>query len=244
MMSVIAMSLNEKIKKGGRWAYTRGQMYTHSGYDAHPVPIPCPYPYVVELMIPTRIYRVRDGLGARLLALHSGEGGAALPTHGSRYVHPVTSTAAPALSAGFAHPLPALTVAWALDAEKVGAGSVGIGPVGVYVGRSPAFPPLLMTGGGQASPAVTSGEMLPAPAPPVCCGVNGGVHGFAFLQAPEAVRGSLGIQPFSRPSWYDHAGDSTLPVTDELPIFHVQKNQFWRASILDRAKVLISSFVP
>lgn len=43
---------------------------------------------------------------------------------------------------------------------------------------------------------------------------------------PEAVRGSAGIQPFCNPREYDHCGDSTTPLTEEGPIFHVQKNQF------------------
>ena len=34
---------------------------------------------------------------------------------------------------------------------------------------------------------------------------------------PTAVRGSVGIQPPCRPSWYDHSGASTVPAV-ELPI--------------------------
>ena len=36
---------------------------------------------------------------------------------------------------------------------------------------------------------------------------------------PTADRGSVGIHPFSRPSWYDHNGDCTVFVVLELPIW-------------------------
>lgn len=125
------------------------------------------------------------------------------------------------MSAALAHPLP--TSIEAVAAANVGPGRVGIGPVGVYAGRSETGPPLLIVGGGHASADVTEEGMLPAPVPPVCQAAKGGVHGLEFPQTPTASRGSVGIQPFSRPSWYDHAGVSTLPLTLELPIFHVQK---------------------
>src|SRR5271170_4902068 len=83
-----------------------------------------------------------------------------------------------------------------------------------------------MVGGGHGNALVCDGAMVPAPAPPVCQALRGGVQGSAFPQTPSAWRGSVGIHPCWRPSWYDQAGASTTPVTDELPIFHVQKNQF------------------
>lgn len=58
------------------------------------------------------------------------------------------------------------------------------------------------------------------------------VQGSVFPHAPAAARGSFGIQPFSSPSWYDHAGVSTAPETDELPIFQFQKNQFCCRTVL------------
>jgi hypothetical protein len=86
---------------------------------------------------------------------------------------------------------------------------------------------LLIVGGGHASDTETLEAMCPAPAPPVCHDLRGGAHRFTFLHEPLAEEGSLGIQPFSKPSWYDQARDSTLPDMLELPIFHVQKNQFY-----------------
>ena len=128
------------------------------------------------------------------------------------------------MSAGSAHPSPTLTVAAA--PLNVGPGSVGTGPVGVYVGSVAADPPVLSTGGGHASAAMVAVGICPALAPPVCHDCRGGCHGLVPPQDPTAWRGSFGIHPLSRPSWYDQAGDSTVPVTDELPIFQVQKNQF------------------
>ena len=52
-----------------------------------------------------------------------------------------------------------------------------------------------MVAGGQGRVAVTEGLMEPAPAPPVCQGARGGVQGLVLLHAPEAERGSAGIQP-------------------------------------------------
>lgn len=65
---------------------------------------------------------------------------------------------------------------------------------------------------------------MPISPPPVCHDLRGGVHdGFETPQNPMASRGSVGIHPCCKPSWYDHAGASTLPDVLELPIFHVQK---------------------
>jgi hypothetical protein len=90
------------------------------------------------------------------------------------------------------------------------------------------------------------------------------LNGFEFLHAPTALRGSVGIHPCCKPSWYDQAGASTFPLTEELPIFQVQKNQFYwkkntcqlierfgglvrartcKASMLASANTLISFFV-
>jgi hypothetical protein len=58
-----------------------------------------------------------------------GDGGAALPTHGSRYEQVEIGTPMLVLSPAFAHPFPASMVF--PDAVKVGAGRVAIVPVGV-----------------------------------------------------------------------------------------------------------------
>ena len=55
----------------------------------------------------------------------------------------------PELSAVFSHPLPALTVLPDVFVN-VGAGSVGMGPVWVYEGKSVAAPALDIVVGGQA----------------------------------------------------------------------------------------------
>lgn len=133
-------------------------------------------------------------------------------------------TANPTLSEGFAHPSPALIE---LVELRVGTGSVGMAPVWVYCGRVVTAPALLRETGGQEYCDETEAAIWPAPEPPVCEGASGGCHVFVAPQTPTAERGSVGIHPLSRPSLYDHAGDSTLPLVDELPIFHVQKNQFY-----------------
>ena len=61
-------------------------------------------------------------------------------------------------------------------------------------------PPLLIVDGGQAKEDDMEAGILPAPDPPVCHADKGLFHGFALLQAPTALRGSVGIHPFSRPS--------------------------------------------
>jgi hypothetical protein len=129
----------------------------------------------------------------------------------------------PTLSALFSHPLPAFIV-FPPDCVNVGTGRVTREPVGVYVGSSETGPALLMDTGGQTS--VLEETETPAPTPPVCHGVNPPVKGFVLPQTPELSRGSSGIQPLSKPSLYDHDGDSTLPETDEFPIFQVQKKKF------------------
>jgi len=118
-----------------------------------------------------------------------------------------------------------------------------MGAVGVYVGRSAytATPRSDKVVGGHGKDADTAGAIVPAPAPPVChdeyVPAKGAWGAFNALHFPELVRGSVGIQPFCSPSWYDHKGDSTVPGTDELPpavelpTFHVQNHQFCKASI-------------
>jgi len=76
-----------------------------------------------------------SAIAARFVAPaeHSGEGGAAEPTHGSKYEQPAMSVISPALSAEFAHPLPALAVlvCLLLVMVNVGGGRVGTAAVGV-----------------------------------------------------------------------------------------------------------------
>lgn len=144
-------------------------------------------------------------------------------TQGSRYVQPEMATFIGALSAALFHPLPALIVAVLPMLVNVGAGSVTKLPVGVYTGKVEREPPVLNVAGGQAAADVALAGMLPAPAPPVCQAARGGLQGFVLPHVPMAARGSVGIHPFSSPSWYDQAGDSTVPDTLEFPIFHVQK---------------------
>lgn len=111
------------------------------------------------------------------------------------------------MSAGFAHPLPALITL--LVELMVGTGSVGMVPVWVYDGRAVTEPALLRIAGGQGYCDETEVGIWPAPEPPVCEGASGGCHVFVAPQTPTAERGSAGIHPFSRPSLYDQAGDST-----------------------------------
>jgi hypothetical protein len=95
--------------------------------------------------------------------------------------------------------------------------------VGVYVGRaaymSPATPDRVA--GGHGKEADTLGAIVPAPAPPVCheeyVPGKGSWGAFNALHFPTLLRGSVGIQPFCSPSWYDHRGASTVFEVDELP---------------------------
>lgn len=132
---------------------------------------------------------------------HRGLGGGVVGLiQGSRYVHPAIDTIICALSEGLFHPFPALTVAVLPTLVNVGTGRVTKVPVGVYTGRVEREPPVLKVAGGQAAADVAEAGMLPAPAPPVCQGARGGLQGDIFPHVPIAVRGSVGIQPFSRPS--------------------------------------------
>ena len=72
-------------------------------------------------------------------------------------------------------------------------------------------PAVLKLAGGQGMSAVAEAGMLPAPAPPVWYALRGPSKGDLLPQVPTAVRGSVGIQPFSRPSWDDQWGDMTVP---------------------------------
>ena len=64
-------------------------------------------------------------------------------------------------------------------------------------------------------------SIVPAPEPPVCHAeyVPSNVEAETPREEhiPEAERGSEGMKPFSRPSWYDQSGASTVPV-DDFPI--------------------------
>lgn len=115
-------------------------------------------------------------------------------TQGSGYVHPAIATASPASSDGLAQPLPALTVADDVGATNVGAGRVGMVPVGVYEGRAEIGPPVARVAGGQVTAATAEAGMLLAPAPPICQDCSGGSQGLELPQVPMAVLGSVGIQ--------------------------------------------------
>jgi hypothetical protein len=109
---------------------------------------------------------------------------------------------APAVSDGFCHPLPALAELPLAEPVpvNVGADKVATVPVGVYDGRRVAAPALAIDVGGHAYEAVTAAGIWPAPVPPVCHADKEPENGFAFLHAPIAERGSVGIHPSCRPS--------------------------------------------
>ena len=151
------------------------------------------------------------------------------PIHGSRYPQLATGTNSCAVSDGFAHPSPVAAESVALPLVNTGPGSVIGVPVCVYCGSVESTASFVSVAGGHASAARNVEGTEPAPAPPVCHADSGGSNGALFSHDPSDVRGSVGIQPSWRPSWYDHAGDSGRPETVELPIFQVQKNQFCSA---------------
>lgn len=79
---------------------------------------------------------VTSGSGtARLVGApeHSGDGGVAVPIHGSRYTQVLMATMAPAVSDGFSHPFPpVIRLPLALPVcVNTGGGSVATVPVGV-----------------------------------------------------------------------------------------------------------------
>src|ERR1700712_5617587 len=112
-------------------------------------------------------------------------------------LHPATGVYIGAVSLASNQPL-SVTVA---DADvKTGIESVGTVPVAVYVGRAVALFPGASVAGGHGLAALTDAAKAPAPAPPVISAVRG-VLGEAPPQTPTAERGSVGIHPFSSPSW-------------------------------------------
>lgn len=120
-----------------------------------------------------------------------------------------------------AHPLPVDTVFAA--SVNVSGGKVDTAPVAVYVGTNAILSTPVIDAGGQAvNDERTAASIVPAPEPPVCQAEY--VLSKAALltpreaHIPEAERGSEGIKPFSRPSWYDQRGACTVFVVDEFPI--------------------------
>lgn len=151
-------------------------------------------------------------------------------SHASGYVHPAIAVGAAAVSPVLNQPSPTSTLLVML-AVKVGGGKVTTVPVEVYDGRRLAGPGALeiVAGGHWPNDAVAVAAIVPAPAPPVChdsySPSKGELCESSDAHVPLAVRGSAGIHPFSRPSWYDQRGASTLLLVDEFPIFHVQKKK-------------------
>jgi len=185
---------------------------------------------------------VRRGSGALLRsaeAPHVVDGiGMIVSAQPSEYTHPVIFTGAPALSFESYQPEPP-TIFVPFLAVYVGAGSVGTGePVAVYMGKraasvAPPGRPESDAGGQAWNDETKVGAMVPAPFPPVAVDGRGPSKGSELPHDPSDERGSKGIQPSWRPSWYDHIGDSTWPVIELFPIFQVQKNQCGRASMED-----------
>ena len=62
-------------------------------------------------------------------------------------------------------------------------------------------PPEEIEGGGHEREEETEEGMVSAPEPPVAEAARGPLKTEVAPQAPTASRGSVGIQPFSRPSW-------------------------------------------
>jgi len=77
--------------------------------------------------------------------------------------------------------------------------NAGIVPVAVYVGNREAAKPGEIVAGGHGNCVLTDAGMLPEPAPPVIVALSG-VTGVPTPHCPTLTRGSVGIQPFSRPS--------------------------------------------
>lgn len=123
----------------------------------------------------------------------------------------------PSVSAVLNHPSTGC-VTDAGAAVNVGGGIVIMGPVLVYVGsRSTATSAFVIAGGGQGN-CVDEAESIVEGVPPVCHGWKGPSNGVSARPSdahiPKAVRGSLGIQPFSNPSEYDQSGVSTRPASE------------------------------
>lgn len=134
-------------------------------------------------------------------------------TYSSGYTHPATAVTPPAVSSVLSQPLTALVSALGA-AVNVAGGIVMISAVLVYVGmRLTGTSATLNVAGGQGNAADELAGIDDGV--PVCQGANvpEKSDNVALREAhmPTAVRGSLGIHPCSRPSWYDHSGDSTRP---------------------------------
>ena len=116
------------------------------------------------------------------------------------YAHPGMGVGAGTLSAVLNHP----STPEGFEAVNVAGGRVVIVPVGVYCGMIDGAPAPEMLAGGQGYAAVTLGGTLPAPSPPVCHGRYSPLNNVPLWPSaahlPLEVRGSLGIQPLSRPS--------------------------------------------
>ena len=90
--------------------------------------------------------------------------------------------------------------------KNVSDGSVEIVTVDLYVGSRLAATdaPLIDVGGHAVKLERTSGEIVPAPAPPVCQAENVPSNcvpvTLSEAHMPVAERGSVGMKPFSRPS--------------------------------------------
>jgi len=100
-------------------------------------------------------------------------------------------------------------------AVNVGGGIVITVPVGVNVGmRETGTSALVKLEGGHVFAARSAAGILEV-CVPTCQGWYRPFHELSTIpireQKPMAVRGSLGIHPLRRPSWYDHAGISTRP---------------------------------
>jgi len=161
-------------------------------------------------------YTIRENERYQAAILHvAGNGdGAAV---GFGYVQPAIATCIPCPPISGVNDPP----------SAVGTGSVGSGPVGVYCAIASGSPTSVNVGGGHGYDSVVVGART-APCPLTIHGSYTPSNGTGvypnFSHVPIAVRGSLGIQPFSHPREYDQPGVTMRPSCWMLgPIFHVQK---------------------
>ena len=194
--------------------------------------------------------------------VHNAVGtGTAVASHALGYEHPATVTIPIAVSPPSNHPSPPSTaVAPAVGAGNDCVGSVGTGPVAVYVGSSATLLTRPMDVGGHGYLETSAGLMEPdAPGPPVwyalyvpskgaSCGtpreaqwpfgeiVREGLVADRWKRHTIESRGSFGIQPLSTPSLYDHKGERGLLSVALGPIFQVQKNQCWKTHVRRKIK--------
>lgn len=139
--------------------------------------------------------------------------------YSSGYVHPATVVMPPPVSALLNHPS-TLFVTSAGAPEKLCGGSVIKGAVFVYVGNNAiATSKPFSVVGGQGKEAVDEAGMVDGV--PVCQGKYAekdpaGAEREAHF--PTATRGSVGIHPLRKPSWYDQRGDSMFPDVCDGPI--------------------------